>query len=689
MIKKYIFGKPMNTGAVSQKLSAEEGSLPVFGTDISENKINLTCPLSERDIVYGLGEANRGINKRGWHYEAKNSDDPVHTENKTALYGAHNFVAVSGCEHFGIFIDTPAYIHFDIGYSDPDVMSIDIHSPDAVIYFIAADDISTVVREFRQLIGKSYIPPLWAFGYQQSRWGYQSAEDIRNVVENHRSAGIPLDAVYMDIDYMDGYRDFTVDNVKFPEFDKFVSEMKENNIHLVPIIDAGVKIDENYDVYREGVENGYFCKRADGSNFVAGVWPGRTHFPDFFMPEARKWFGEKYRRLTDLGIDGFWNDMNEPAIFYSEEGLKEAMEHVDRLKGENLGIDSFFELTGTVAGISNNVKDYDHFYHTVDGEKIPHSKLHNLYGMNMTKAAAEAFERFDPTKRMLMLSRSSYIGMHRYSGIWTGDNCSWWSHLLLNIKQMPSLNMCGFLYTGADVGGFGNDTTPDLLMRWLEFAVFTPLMRNHSAAGTRDQEVYRFRNSAAFANIIRLRYRLIPYLYSEFVKSVLNDDMYFRPLAFDFPDDSIAVGVEDQLMVGNSVMIAPVYEQNARGRIVYLPEEMLRVKYLPDGSYETRVMPKGHSYVSAELDEVVFFIRKGHFIPLADSANSTAELNMKKLTLLGYLDYKANYLMYSDDGESKDYYDQNNYITLTVIKDNRDISVRSSDPDVELAADIK
>ncbi len=689
MIKKYIFGSPMNTGAAALNLSNESGSLPVFGTFTLDDRITLTCPLCERDIVYGLGEANRGINKRGWHYEAKNSDDCVHTENKTALYGSHNFVAVSGCEHFGIFIDTPAYIHFDIGYTDPDVMTINIHSTDAVIYFIAADDINTVVREFRQLIGKSYIPPLWAFGYQQSRWGYKSADEIREIADNHRSAGIPLDAVYMDIDYMDGYRDFTVDSVKFPEFDKFVSEMKDKNIHLVPIIDAGVKIDENYDVYREGVENGYFCKREDGSDFVAGVWPGRTHFPDFFMPETRKWFGEKYRRLTDLGIDGFWNDMNEPAIFYSEEGLKEAMERVDSLRGENLGIDSFFELTGTVAGISNNVKDYDRFYHTVDGQKVPHSKLHNLYGMNMTKAASEAFERFEPGKRMLMISRSSYIGMHRYSGIWTGDNCSWWSHLLMSIKQMPSLNMCGFLYTGSDVGGFGNDTTPDLLMRWLEFAVFTPLMRNHSAAGTRDQEVYRFKNSADFANIIRLRYRLLPYLYSEFVKAVLNDDMYFRPLSFDFPEDSFAAGVEDQLMVGNSVMIAPVYEQNARGRCVYLPEEMLRVKFLPDGSYETRIMPKGHSYISCELEELVFFIRKGHFIPLADAADSTAELDMKKLTLLGYLDYKANYLMYSDDGESKDYYNQNNYITITVIKENRDINVRASAPDMELAADIK
>ena len=689
MIRKYIYGSPMETDAVSSNLHTDEGDLPVFGTAKSEGHIVLTCKLAEHDIVYGLGEANRGINKRGWHYESKNSDDCVHTENKTALYGSHNFIAVSGCIHFAVFIDTPAYIHYDVGYTDYDILTIDIHDDNAVIYVIAGDSITNVVREFRQLIGKSYIPPLWAFGYQQSRWGYRTADDIREVVDSHRSAGIPLDSVFMDIDYMKDYKDFTVDETKFPEFRDFVSEMKSRNIHLVPIIDAGVKIEDGYDVYEEGKEKGYFCKRADGSDFVAGVWPGRTHFPDFFMPEARQWFGDKYRRLTEMGIDGFWNDMNEPAIFYSEEGLSEAMERVDKLRNENLGIKSFFEMTGTVSGISNNPADYNRFYHTVNGERIPHSKVHNLYGANMTKAAAEAFERIDPNKRMLMISRSSFIGMHRYSGIWTGDNCSWWSHLLLNIKMMPSLNMCGFLYTGADVGGFGNDTTPDLMLRWLAFAVFTPLMRNHSADGTRNQEVYRFGHTEAYANIIRLRYRLMPYIYSEYVKAVLNDDMYFRPLAFDFPDDSFAARVEDQLMIGDSVMIAPVYEQNARGRYVYLPEEMLRVKYLPDGSYETHIMPKGHNYINVDLDELVFFVRKGHFIPLADAAESTADIDLKKLTLLGYLDYKANYLMYTDDGETKNYYNKNNYVTLTVIKENRDITVRSSEPSIELCADIK
>lgn len=210
--------------------------------------------------------------------------------------------------------------------------------------------------------------------------------------------------------------------------------------------------------------------------------------------------------------------------------------------------------------------------------RVRHDRIHNLYGCYMTRAAAEAFERFVPEKRMLLFSRSSYIGMHRYGGIWTGDNRSWWQQLSLSIRQMPSLNMCGLLYSGSDIGGFGDDTTEDLMLRWMEFGIFTPLMRNHASMGTRKQEVYQFKAVEDFRNLIRLRYALLPYLYSEFVKAALEDEMYFRPLAFDYPKDAQAVQVEDQLMVGGSVMIAPVYQQNALGRYVYLPEHMLMIR---------------------------------------------------------------------------------------------------------------
>ena len=312
--------------------------------------------------------------------------------------------------------------------------------------------------------------------------------------------------------------------------------------------------------------------------------------------------------------------------------------------------------------VSNNPEDYRRFYHNVDGRKIRHDKVHNLFGYNMTRAAGEAFERIDPEKRFLMFSRSSYIGMHRYGGIWTGDNKSWWAHILLNLKMMPSLNMCGFLYAGADLGGFGADTTRELLLRFLALGVFTPLMRDHTAIGTREQECYQFENVEDFRHVIGVRYRLIPYLYSEYMKAALNDDMYFRPLGFVYPEDKIAVHVEDQLLLGNEIMIAPVYEQNARGRYVYLPEEMKFVKFLPDGTIAEEILEKGVHYVEVALNEIPLFIRKVKCIPVAEAAECVAALDTKNMQLLGY--EGAEYTLYEDDGVHKDYDREENYRVL-------------------------
>lgn len=422
-------------------------------------------------------------------------------------------------------------------------------------------------------------------------------------------------------------------------------------------------MEKDYEVYEEGVKNNFFCKREDGSDFVAAVWPGDTHFPDMLNPEARKWFGDKYRFLIEQGIEGFWNDMNEPAIFYSSEGLAEAKEFAGEFAKDTEGKIHPWAMQAKMKDIVNSPEDYKRFYHNVNGKKIRHDKVHNLFGYNMTRAAGEAFERIDPEKRFLMFSRSSYIGMHRYGGIWMGDNKSWWSHILLNLKMLPSLNMCGFMYTGADLGGFGDDTTRDLLLRFLALGVFTPLMRDHAAEGTREQECYQFENIEDFRSVINARYRLVPYLYSEYMKAALNDDMYFKPLGFVYPDDKMAIRVEDQLMLGNEIMIAPVYEQNARGRYVYLPEEMKFIKFMPDGSISEEILEKGVHYVDVALNEVPLFIRSGKCIPVAEAAECVKDIDTENMQLIGY--EGSSYTLYEDDGIHKDYDKEENYRVLT------------------------
>ena len=549
MIQKYRFGTPFATEAVVEEIQISQGK-PDYGTVSLEEGFLFSYSMQEEDIVYGLGEANRGINKRGYCYISDCADDPNHTEDKLSLYGAHNFILVSGRETFGLFVDYPGKLTFDIGYDCPDLLTVSCARADLDLYVLEGESPADIVKQFRKMIGRSYIPPKFALGFGQSRWGYKTKEDFVRVAENYRKNHLPIDMIYMDIDYMEEYKDFTVNQEEFGDFSAFVEAMKEKNIRLVPIIDAGVKIEEGYPVYEEGIAQGYFCVREDKTPFTAAVWPGYTHFPDVLNPKARAWFGEKYRFLTDMGIEGFWNDMNEPAIFYTPEGIEEAKglmkafladQETDARWDTTLGEKvTFLQLRGQLEELSNRKKDYEQFYHQVDGKLIRHDQVHNLFGYNMTRAAGEGFAVIDPEKRFLMFSRSSYIGMHRYGGIWMGDNKSWWSHILLNIKMLPSLNMCGFLYIGADLGGFGANTSRDLLLRWLALGVFTPLMRNHAAIGTREQECYQFGNMDDFRHILGVRYRLIPYLYSELMKAALEDELHIRPLAFDYPEDKMA-----------------------------------------------------------------------------------------------------------------------------------------------------
>ena len=668
MIQRFSFGHPFPTQSVVLSLPAESGPIPFLTPDGSGWQLTL----SEQAAVYGLGEMPRGINKRGWHYIANNTDESRHSEDKLSFYGAHNFLLVrDGSTCFGLFVDFPGKVYYDIGYSRHDLLSFHTETPDYDLYLLSGGNENAICREFRTLIGRSYIPPRWAFGLAQSRWGYKTEEDVREVARQYKEHDLPLDMICMDIEYMQDYADFTVNKERFPDLTKLSADLKAQGIRLVPIIDAGVRVDPNDSTCTEGLEKGYFCKKADGTPFVAAVWPGKAYFADFLRPEVREWFGHKYKALTDCGIEGFWNDMNEPSLFYSPERLRAFLDDMAALREkDNIEQEEFFpRVVGGAMGLMNSPADYASFYHEADGRKVRHDQVHNLYGGSMTRAAGEAFADLRPGQRTLLYSRSSFIGSHRYGGIWLGDNNSSWAQLLANIQMMPSVQMCGFLYSGADLCGFSCDTTPDLALRWLEFGLLTPLMRNHSAVGTRMQEYYRFPEVLpAVRNMIRLRYALLPYLYSEFMKAALENTSYFRPLAFDYPDDPDAREVEDQLLLGEGLMAAPVYVQNAHGRHVYLPEPMKLLRLRAVDDYDEEILPAGHHYIRCALDEMLLFIRPGHIIPVAQPANNTAELDDAILTLWSFLPNgeSAEYRMYRDDGVTTEYEKKEHWKTLQI-----------------------
>ena len=690
MIKKITFGNPFDTESVIKDIPSEKdfSFFPGNFTDISSFEWNYQ--LEENDIVYGLGEVMKGMNLRGGKYVSWCLDQPNQDENTPSLYGAHNFIIIFSKNPFAVYFDYPGQMEFDIGFTLQNVLKVSTEKKSMNIYLITPESaesqnqndnqndnesqnqkghrLSSLVHQFRNLTGQSYIPPKWAFGFMQSRWGYKNQNDIDTVIQNHKKNSLPLDSVCMDIDYMEDYKDFTVDEKKFPNFSDYVKKIRKNGIRLVPIIDAGIKKQDGYDVYEQGKP--FFCKEIDGKEFVAGVWPGDSVFPDFLNKDARDFFGANYKKLTDLGIEGFWNDMNEPAVFYSKKSLQNAFNQIEKYKNKQLDIQSFFAFSGLSSSSFNRKDDTMLFYHKVsqktagdfaatrpdeDGNVLVQNyQVHNIFGFNMTRAASESFLKENPKERKLLFSRSSYVGAHRYGGIWTGDNHSYWSNILLSLHMMANLNMTGFLYSGSDIGGFSSDTSRDLLLRWLAFGIFTPLCRNHSADGTRLQEFYQFENVSDFKSMLDLRYALLPFLYSEFVKAAKTNKMYFRPLSFDYEDDSRALHTEDQILLGESLMIAPVYVKNAIGRNVYLPEDMLMIEWKNSQVVSQKTLQKGDYFIDVPLTSVVFFIKKGKIVPFAKPALNSAEIDTNNLTVYGDAPEGTVYELYEDDGFTTD-----------------------------------
>ena len=646
MVRKYLFGEPFETFAVTAEVPVSTEEIPYLTLErkVTDGVKSLcfSTPLADGEIVYGLGETLHGIDKRGYRYIMFNTDDPTHRDEMMSLYGAHNFVVIDGERHFGLFFDTPARTVFDVDLAGSGKLEVYAQTEDLKLYVLEGPSSYEITREFLRIIGQSFIPPLWAFGYIQSRWGYQSAKDLSKVEEKYRNAGIPLDGLSMDIDYMDRYIDFTVHKKRFPDFKNFCRVLDARGHHVVPIIDAGIKIEPGNPVFDEGVEKDYYVKNAKGENFGAAVWPGMTHFPDFCRPEARRWFGMQFKALTDQGVRGFWIDMNEPAIFWMD-GMP---------RGERIAVP---EAPDALTENSRLTGEYKLMYQQYDGRRVRHFDVHNVFGHFMAMGTGEALsELLD--ERYLLFSRSSYIGTHRYSGMWTGDNNSSWLQLRRNLTQMTGLNMCGFLYSGADTGGFGRHAQRELTLRWHALSDFTPLFRNHSSKGSRRQECYRFSNPKQFRDVIALRYRLMPYIYSEFVKAALCSDMYMKALGFEWPEDEEARRCEDQLLVGGSVMIAPVLEEGADGRSVYLPEEMTEVRFDGD-NFCCRKVPAGRYDVKVPLDEVVFWIRKGTLVPVTKKlAMSTKFMDLRDVELLGD---GQSYEQYLDDGFTKQVSEKN------------------------------
>ena len=619
------------------ELASEEGHVLNGHEDY---KVYVSKTMEEDMYFYGLGERTGALNKKGKHYKNWNTDDPSpHGETFEQLYKSIPFlISIKDKEAFGIFFDNHFESHFDMGKENSNYYYFSAVDGNLDYYFIYGPSVKNVVNEYTNLTGKTPLPQMWTLGYQQCRWSYAPKERALEIANAFRDKGIPCDTIYLDIDYMDGFRVFTWDNKKFENPKAFTDELKNMGFKVVTIIDPGVKIDKEYSIYSEGLANDYFAKDKDGIVYKNKVWPGDSVYPDFMNSNVRKWWANNQKIMIDTGVSGIWNDMNEPASFNGP-------------------------LPDDVA-------------FNEDGLEVTHKEIHNVYGHMMSKATYEGIKEYT-NKRPFVITRACYSGTQKYSTIWTGDNQSTWEHLRMSIPMLMNLGLSGMCFCGTDVGGFGHDCTGELLSRWVQVGAFTPLFRNHSAMGTRDQEPWAFDKETEEINkkYIELRYKLIPYLYDLMWKCENTGEPIIRPLLFEYQDDKNTYEINDEFLCGDSILVAPVVEQGMRQKLVYLPKGSEWIDFWTGDSYN------GGQYIikEAPLDICPIFIKAASVIPNGVQQNYIGEKEIDELNLNIYLskDKKEfKYIHYNDDGESFDYKNgiYNEY--EIIVSDKEDIDIK-------------
>lgn len=582
------------------------------GSDEAGYASAIVKKLGKEDAVYGLGDKPGCLNRRGYVYVNWNTDNPApHVDSFKSLYKSIPFFMVLGENYcYGIFADNTYKTTFDFGFESSEYYVVSHEKGFLDYYFFPGEKPSDVVKKYTGLTGTTPLFQRWIYGSHQSRWGYCSQDEILGIAEAFEKNEIPCDVIHMDIDYMDGYRVFTFDKERFPDTKALSETLADKGIKLISIIDPGVKKDEAYFMYREGMEMDAFAHDAQGAVYENAVWPGTSVFPDFSREYVRKWWGEKTKILLDHGIRGIWNDMNEPASFRGP-----------------LPDDVKF-----AAGA--------------------HDEIHNIYGHLMAKATYEGLLEHDNGRRPFVLTRAAYAGSQKYCGGWTGDNHSIWSHLTLSLEQICNLSLCGMAMCGSDIGGFGSDVTPELLVRFYQAAVFAPFFRNHSAVGTRRQEPWLFdeKTRDAVRKTVRLRYRFIPYIYDLARECERTGEPIVRPLVYEYPHDKMVRNICDEYLLGKFVLVAPVT----------VPGKFAREVYLPEGEwydYETNEKYTGGKYILADapLDKVPVFIRAGAILPVAEgNIQFTEDITSENTRILTYPG-QGTFIHYEDDNETLAY----------------------------------
>lgn len=598
-----------------------------------------TC--QEEESFYGLGDKPTEFNLRGKRLKNWNTDAYSFAWNQDPLYRSIPFyISLHDDIAHGIFFDNTYKAQFDFGAEDKTKTSFWADGGELQYYYIHGPHMMDVVKSYHILTGTHPMPPLWALGYHQCRWSYYPEAKVRKIAKGFRENKIPCDGIYLDIDYMDGYRCFTWNRKYFPDPKKMIAELAADGFKTVVIIDPGIRVDDNYSVFKEGKKNRYFCRRSDDYFMEGHVWPGRCQFPDFTNPEVREWWGGLFDELVEMGVAGVWNDMNEPAVFGA----------------------------GTFP---------DDVRHNYEGFRGSHRKAHNVYGMQMVRATYEGLRKIMKNKRPFTITRAGYSGVQRFSSVWTGDNVASWEHLKLGNIQCQRLSISGIPFCGTDIGGFSGEPDGELFTRWIQMGTFSPFMRAHSAGDTKEREPWSFGEPFTSINrkFIELRYRLIPYLYSVFWEHHRYGFPILRAIVMQEQGVLLNHFRQDEFTYGDKILICPVMEPGQTSRNVYLPKGKwynFWTNELVDGGAETTV--------ATPLETIPVFVKAGSVIPEYPVMQYTGEKEIEEVKLnIYYSDYEVNSFLFEDYGETFAY-EQDIYLEkkFVVKGDERSLTIQQS-----------
>ncbi|PSG90337.1 glycoside hydrolase family 31 protein [Aurantibacter aestuarii] len=585
------------------------------------NVVKMSKAAQNGESYYGLGDKPEHLNLKGKRFQNWVTDSYAYGKQTDPIYKAIPFfTGLHNEKSYGIFFDNTFRSYFDFAHERKNVTSFWAQGGEMNYYFIYGPEMTDVVESYTDLTGKPHqLPALWTLGYHQCKWSYYPESNVKEITKKFRDLKIPCDAIYLDIDYMEGFRCFTWSKEYFPDPKRMVKELADDGFKTIVIIDPGIKIDNAYSVFREGLEKDYFCKRADGPYMKGKVWPGECYFPDFTRREVREWWSDLFKELVeDIGVKGVWNDMNEPAVM---------------------------EVP--------NKTFPDDVRHDYDGNPCSHRKAHNVYGMQMARATYHGLKKYAYPKRPFVITRAAYSGTQRYTSSWTGDNVATWEHLWIANVQAQRMALSGFSFIGSDIGGFAEQPNGELYARWIQLGVFHPFCRTHSSGDHGDQEPWMFGDE--ITNVVRkfieLRYQLLPYLYTAFWNYLDQGTPMLKSLVLYDQTDVQTHYRTDEFIFGKQMLVCPILEPNSIGRRLYIPKGIW-YNYWDNNSVEGGK----EVWVDTTLDTMPIFVKAGTVIPKYPVQQYVGEKEIEQVTLdVYYKRGKESSELYDDAHDGYDY----------------------------------